>query len=81
MGTLDACVVGGVDSMVNRTDTMRLLDAGRVLAPGNPKGLIPGEDAAVLLVSLASSSSGALACCHGMASAIEGDTVLGPRLS
>jgi hypothetical protein len=47
---VDACLIAGVDSLLNRTDVDRLHDAGLIHEPGNPQGIIPGEGAACLLV-------------------------------
>jgi 3-oxoacyl-[acyl-carrier-protein] synthase I len=78
---VDACLVGGVDSLVNEVDVDRLRAAGRILEPENPKGLIPGEGAAVILVAPAGYGSKALATLYGVGSAIEQDPVTGTRLS
>jgi 3-oxoacyl-[acyl-carrier-protein] synthase-1 len=80
-GEVDLCVVGGVDSLINDTDTARFRAAGRMLEPGNPKGLIPGEGAGFLLAGPADHFSEAVARLYGTGSAIEKYGVNGPRLS
>jgi 3-oxoacyl-[acyl-carrier-protein] synthase-1 len=80
-GDLGACVVGGVDSLVNRVDTDRFRETGRILEPGNPKGLIPGEGAGMLVVAPVGKFSGAIAQLCGMGVAGENDPVVAPRLS
>ncbi|MBU8897966.1 hypothetical protein DRW03_32660 [Corallococcus sp. H22C18031201] len=49
-GTIDSCIIGGVDSLmepglVDALDQLRLLKS-----PGNPVGLLPGEASAFILV-------------------------------
>jgi uncharacterized protein (TIGR02270 family) len=75
---VDACLIAGVDSLLNRTDVDRLHDAGLIHEPGNPQGIIPGEGAACLLVRRAGeATSGALARIIGLGQAHESKTVLG----
>jgi 3-oxoacyl-[acyl-carrier-protein] synthase-1 len=80
-GGLDACLVGGVDSLVNSVETGRLREAGRFLEPGNPKGLIPGEGAGILLVVPVNTFPGAVAQISGIGIATEKYPVSGPFLS
>jgi len=80
-GEVDACVVGGVDSLINDSDVKRLRSAGRMLEPGSPQGLIPGEGAAFLMVALEHRFRAAIARIVGMASALEVDSVLVQRCS
>lgn len=80
-GDVDACVVGGVDSLVNADDVERFRQAGRILEPGNPKGLIPGEGAAMLFVAPVGRFSGSIARLCGSGFATETDSVWSPRLS
>jgi 3-oxoacyl-[acyl-carrier-protein] synthase-1 len=47
---LDACIVGGVDSLVDPAVLRFLHQAGRLKTPDDPTGLIPGEAAAFLLL-------------------------------
>jgi 3-oxoacyl-[acyl-carrier-protein] synthase I len=77
----DACVVGGVDSLLNWQDVRRLRKAGRMTEPDIPQGLIPGEGSAFLLVTPAGRWRGAIASVLGVSSALEADDVLGPRFS
>lgn len=80
-GDVDACVVGGVDSLVNAQDVSRLRQAARMLEPDNPQGLIPGEGAGFVLVSLPGRFRGAVARIVSVAAAVEPDDVLGARFS
>jgi len=80
-GTADVCLVGGVDSLVNRNDIAKLRIAGRIHEPSNSKGIIPGEGAGFLLVSLADRFPNALARLYGVAVSSESEDVLGPRFS
>jgi len=80
-GKVSACLVGGVDSLVNREDVNRLRAANRVLEPGNPKGLIPGEGAAAVLVAPGGSGSRPMATIYGVGSGLEQNPVAGRRLS
>lgn len=50
-GTVQRCIVGGVDSLVNAADIERLRSGGRLHEPGNPQGVIPGEGAAFILLT------------------------------
>lgn len=47
---IEACLIGGVDSLLNQQDIGRLRSAKRIHEPKNPQGVIPGEGAAILLV-------------------------------
>ena len=49
-GKRDACLVGGVDSLVDSSVVRFLYEAGRLKTPDDPCGLIPGEAAAFLLL-------------------------------
>jgi 3-oxoacyl-[acyl-carrier-protein] synthase-1 len=80
-GDVDACVVGGVDSLVNPRDIQRIRQTGRMIEPDLPQGLIPGEGSAFLLLTLPGSSPAAVATVFGAAAAVEADSVLGPRFS
>lgn len=80
-GNIEACVVGGIDSLVNDLDIARLRGAARMLEPDLPQGLIPGEGAAFLVVAPAGRFRGALARLFGISSATETDHVNGPRFS
>jgi 3-oxoacyl-[acyl-carrier-protein] synthase-1 len=77
----DACLVGGVDSLLNPGDIQRLRTAGRIVEPDLPQGLIPGEGAAFLLVTSAGRWPGAFASVCGASFAQENDDVLSPRFS
>jgi len=78
-GTVDHCVVGGVDSLVNNADATRLAAAGRLHEPGNPQGVIPGEAAACLLLTSQRGQNTALAQLLGVGLDQESDTALGER--
>jgi 3-oxoacyl-[acyl-carrier-protein] synthase I len=81
--TIDHAIVGGVDSLLNRVDLERLGLAGRLHMPDVPQGVIPGEGAAVLLVSTERRGRrhAPLAEVLGIGVARENDTVLGDRYS
>jgi 3-oxoacyl-[acyl-carrier-protein] synthase I len=49
-GIVDACVVGGVDSLVNDVDLNRLEGSWRLHREGESTGLVPGEGAAFIAV-------------------------------
>ncbi|HEX6708671.1 MAG TPA: beta-ketoacyl synthase N-terminal-like domain-containing protein [Albitalea sp.] len=49
-GEVTACLVGGVDSLLEPADIDRLQRSGWLHGPDNPQGLIPGEGAAFLLL-------------------------------
>jgi 3-oxoacyl-[acyl-carrier-protein] synthase-1 len=80
-GDIEACVVGGVDSLVNDLDISRLRRTGRMLEPDLPEGLIPGEGSAFVLLAPADRFPGALARLFGVSSATESDHVDTPRFS
>jgi len=77
----DACVVAGADSLLNATDIAALRASGRMLEPGNPRALIPGEAAGAFVVGLADRHRGAIARVLAVAAASEADAVIGGRLS
>ncbi len=52
-GSHDACLVGGVDSLVDASVLQFLHEGGRLKTPDDPAGLIPGEAAAFLLLQRA----------------------------
>lgn len=79
--TVEACIVGGVDSLVNADDVSRLSDSGRLLERENPQGLIPGEAAAFAMVCRTDAPRERLAEIVGIGNAAERDTVLGDRYS
>jgi len=80
--TVAACIVGGVDSLLNRADWDRLSKSGRLRDQENPQGLIPGEGAAFLSVCRASDARGdVLAELLGLGFSNESDTVRGDRYS
>jgi 3-oxoacyl-[acyl-carrier-protein] synthase-1 len=80
-GHLDVCVVGGVDSLVNASDVARLRQAGRMVEPDNPQGVIPGEGAGFLVLARHGRFAGAIARVIKTGVAGERDHVLGPRFS
>jgi len=81
--TVHYCVVGGMDSLINRSDIGRLRAANRLRDSGNPQGLVPGEGASFILVSPTSRwlRFRPLAQVLGVGAAVESDTVLGPKYS
>lgn len=80
---VDYCVVGGVDSLLNRGDIDRLNLASRLHDEKNPQGVIPGEAAGFILLSRNTGNSVAspLAQILGLGIGMEQDTVLGERYS
>lgn len=52
-GTIQRCIVGGIDSLIDHTVLSALLDARLLKTPENPVGMMPGESAAFLLVERA----------------------------
>jgi len=82
-GRVDICIVGGVDSLLNRIDVERLSRANRLHNERNPQGVIPGEGAAFIALGrpdIARAKS-SLATLLGVGLAREQDTVLGERFS
>ncbi len=79
-GRVDACVVGGVDSLVNDEDVRRFRETGRLLEPDNPRGLIPGEGAAMIVVTVPGAHA-AVASLFGVGQSTEEHGVVGPRFS
>lgn len=77
------CIVGGVDSLINENDYRRLKKANRLQGSENSQGLVPGEGAAFILITLPNKSlkSRPFAQILGVGSAIEEDSVLGERYS
>ena len=51
-GTVRMVLLGGVDSYVNQRDFDRLHSAGRIKAEDNAQGMIPGEGASFVLLSI-----------------------------
>ncbi len=80
-GQLDACVVCGVDSLLNRADIARLAESDRLRVPDNPEGLIPGEAAAAILLVASSQAAHSIARVWGVGVSTEPNTVLGPKYS
>ena len=81
-GEVDLCLVGGVDSMLNRQDIERLEECSRLRSTSNPQGVIPGEGAAFLLLgSAAKPRTDVLAQILGIGLAIEKNTILGERFA
>jgi 3-oxoacyl-[acyl-carrier-protein] synthase-1 len=81
--TVDRCIVGGVDSLVNPEDIERLNQSGRIHAPTNPQGVIPGEGAVFLSLSLAGRESPfvPLASLLGFATGVEPNPVDSSKFS
>lgn len=82
-GTVRYCIVGGVDSLINKVDVKRLGVVHRLQGPENPQGMVPGEGAAFILLTLPGRSLmyRPLGQVLGVGSAMEKDTVLGKRYS
>jgi 3-oxoacyl-[acyl-carrier-protein] synthase-1 len=81
-GEVDACIVGGVDSLLESTDLQRLSAAGRLHEAANPQGVVPGEGAAFVVLQRGSAlQEPALAQVLGLGAAMEADTILGERFS
>jgi len=77
--TVEACLVGGVDSLVNGVDAQRLSGAGRLHDFDNPQGAIPGEGAAFWLVAADSRRADAVARLVGLGIDREADNALGEK--
>lgn len=84
-GRARRCIVGGVDSLLRRADYDRLEARGRLLRPGTPQGLVPGEAAAFVVVERAkpkpsskpqAGEAGAGVEILGVGAGIENETVL-----
>ncbi|MHC4403673.1 MAG: hypothetical protein ACYTG0_28790 [Planctomycetota bacterium] len=77
------CVLGGVDSLINSSDVERLGSARRLFGPENPQGLIPGEGAAFIVLTLPDDDhkDRSVGQVLGVGTAVEKDTVLGERYS
>ena len=82
-GTVQYCIVGGVDSLINEVDIRRLGAVQRLLGPETSQGLVPGEGAAFLLLTLPGRplTYRPLGQLLGVGAAMEEDNVLGERYS
>ena len=80
-GKVDACILCGVDSLVNRSDIQWLAGAERLYDRGNPNGVIPGEAAAAVLVTVPGQADRPLARIHGLGLSAEPHSVLGSKYS
>ena len=67
-------MVGGVDSLINSHDIQRMREAGRMIEPDLPQGLIPGEGSAFLLVTQRGRCPNPVATLFGASSAQEADS-------
>jgi 3-oxoacyl-[acyl-carrier-protein] synthase-1 len=65
-----ACAVGGVDTFIDTTRVKDLLKEGRIIVLDNSDGFVPGEGAAVLLLS-SRTDVASLACLASVATARE----------
>ncbi|MER8447173.1 hypothetical protein NKH52_28720 [Mesorhizobium sp. M1066] len=75
-------LLGGVDSLINDADLSRLSQTGRLKGPDNPQGLVPGEAAAFVRLTLEPKGKAAIqAAILGVGTAQEGDSVLSDRFS
>ncbi len=78
------CVIAGVDSLVNRDDLSRLRAASRLHGADQPQGVVPGEGAACIALTIdAGIGAHARAQVLGAGAALEGEseTAIGPRYS
>jgi 3-oxoacyl-[acyl-carrier-protein] synthase I len=80
-GEVEQCVVGGVDSLLNEQDIVRLQKTYRIRGPENAHGVIPGEGAAFVLLSPRMRPVRSATRLLGVGVALEKDTVLSPRFS
>ena len=80
-GKVDACCVGGVDSLLNPRDIQRLTKSYRIRLPEQSWGLMPAEGAACVLLTQPTRSPSSLATLSGLGRGQEPDTVLGARYS
>ncbi|RRH97423.1 hypothetical protein EH240_20905 [Mesorhizobium tamadayense] len=79
---VEQVLLGGVDSLVNDSDLARLGAARRLKAPDNAQGLVPGEAAAFVRLTLQPEEKATVfAAIHGIGTAQEKDTVLSSRYS
>ena len=79
--SVNHCLVGGVDSLVNPADAERLSAAGRLHDTDNPQGAIPGEGAAFWLLAANDARGSAIAQLAGVGIAQEADHALGERFA
>ncbi|RVD20932.1 hypothetical protein [Mesorhizobium sp. M4B.F.Ca.ET.017.02.2.1] len=79
---VEQVLLGGVDSLVNDTDLARLEQAGRLKGEDNAQGLVPGEAAAFVRLTLnPEGGSPVHATIHGVGVSEEKDSVLSDRYS
>jgi hypothetical protein len=80
-GRVQACLICGVDSLVNFTDIETLSESGRLQDEKNPQGVIPGEGAAAVLLTLGQGRMQPLSVIAGWGRAEESNSVLGDNYS
>lgn len=82
-GSARYCAIAGVDSSLNAIDYRRLNESFRLHQTGTPQGVIPGEGAAAVLLTLSNltGKESVLARLLGAGVSSETDTALGPRSS
>jgi len=74
-------LLGGVDSLVNDKDLLRLGQSGRLKGPDNAQGVVPGEAAVFVWLSRERSGAATSAVITGTGMGQEPDSVLGNRYS
>jgi 3-oxoacyl-[acyl-carrier-protein] synthase-1 len=75
-------LLGGVDSLVNEIDLLRLKNANRLKKNVNAQGLVPGEGAVFVRLTLSPANQAAtLVAVRGVGTAQEADSVLTERHS
>jgi 3-oxoacyl-[acyl-carrier-protein] synthase-1 len=77
----EACLLCGVDSLLNSSDVECLSRAGRLRDMNHPQGVIPGEGAACVLLTRPESTATQLSSIAGWAEAQEPNSVLGDNYS
>jgi len=80
-GCVEACIVGGVDTLITSTDINRLQQSYRLYDKNNPQGVIPGEGAAFLRVTSSDKARPGMARVLACGIAQEKNTILGERYS
>lgn len=79
---VEQVLLGGVDSLINDADLARLSQAGRLKGAENSQGLVPGEGAAFVRLTLEpKGKTPVLVAIHGIGTAQETDSVLSDRYS
>jgi 3-oxoacyl-[acyl-carrier-protein] synthase-1 len=81
--SIQHCLVGGVDSLINHVDLKRLAAAHRLRGSTNAQGLVPGEGASFILISQTPgwTRRRPLSQLIGIGISVEQNTVLGSKYS